>query len=124
VAAVKSSLSQALPLVEYGVSSVTAEGQNESGDSYLVKPVRQPFPGDTQVTNLTPRKERAYAALSRNTASWAFKRLAEGCRLRVQRARRLQSRTCLFGRGLSHSFRAERRPRRSTPGGRDLAILS
>jgi hypothetical protein len=37
---VKSSFSRVLPLVEYGVSSVTAEGQIESGDAYLVTPIR------------------------------------------------------------------------------------
>jgi phosphoserine phosphatase RsbX len=37
---VKSSLSRVLPLVEYGVSSVTAEGQIESGDSFLVTPIQ------------------------------------------------------------------------------------
>lgn len=36
-------ISQALPLVEYGVSSLTAAGQDESGDLHLVKTV----PGGT-----------------------------------------------------------------------------
>src|SRR5216683_2851433 len=55
-----------------------------------------PCGGDTQIeVALIYIKARQR---SRNTSSRAFKRLAEGCRLRVQRPRRLQSRTCLFGR--------------------------
>jgi hypothetical protein len=58
--------------------------------------VNLPRGGDTQIeVALISIKARQR---SRNTSSRAFKRLAEGCRLRVQRARRLQSRTCLFGR--------------------------
>jgi len=40
MAAVKSTYSQALPLVEFGVSSRVAPGETESGDAYLVKSIR------------------------------------------------------------------------------------